>query len=129
MKKLLTLMTIFVSYQSMACQVHPDYWVKAQNNLVVYAANEYGANILDDEIELNNYKHDIKWTYSERAYKCHDTDYVSGEVTLNYNNAFNHLQKCKAVVQVSMVTEPKNEQDRNPNTVYSLVEISKECGF
>lgn len=89
-----------------ACLPDPNTFVRVKNNMITEVANRYGFDLLKAKIEIENYKHDMQWQFTDSGYECHDTDIVSATVTMtqSYDNVGN--KNCSVTVEIVQRTGP-----------------------
>lgn len=127
MKQLSVVVLAFLSLPVFACQ--PDFSSLSRlKNLVIFeAANKAAADLSVAKIVLANYEHNFGWTFSDSAFECHDSDEISGEVTLsNFPHIGNPSRICESVIRVKMTRVPK-KKNQKAKFVTKTEEVSSSC--
>lgn len=93
---------------ALACSVHPGLPILFKNRLVAEIANKYYADLSQTSVKIIDHKHLFDWRFTDSGYMCHDTNYVSLHVELQYLNVFTK-KVCTVEVQANEVSGPKTK--------------------
>lgn len=126
MKKFIIVISVFLmnGIYAFACLPFPGMETIKKNNLILNVANHYYADILNSKVEVQNYKHDYQWRFTDPGHMCHDTNVISTDMTIEFFSPFG--EKCFVSLTINQTSGPE-VKGGEIKTVLDIKETAKNC--